>query len=324
MTSILYIVPYFGKFPNLFSVWLHSCANNPTVNWLILTDDKRNFCYPSNVKVEYTTFAAVRERIQKLFDFEINLSQPYKLCDFRIAYGLAFADYLKGYDFWGFCDIDLIWGNIRNILDEDVFAKYDKIGYQGHSTLFRNVDYVNRLFHETIGSESVYPLLQSSKSEFTDEDFINRLFDYKQIPYYQKKTFANLSSFVYNFKLNHLEKKDKKKNKRFIFSYERGRLYRLSAVGNVVFKDEFMYVHFLKRDMNINIPEQADEYLIVPNELIPYENVDAFYINKADAPHALEFAIRHFKENAYKLNVKTIVPIAIRKIKGYFQLYTKF
>lgn len=324
MTSIIYIVPYFGKFPKLFPVWLHSCANNPTVNWLILTDDKRNFSYPSNVKVEYTTFAAVRERIQKLFDFEINLSQPYKLCDFRIAYGLAFADYIKGYDFWGFCDIDLIWGNIRNILNEEIFATYDKIGYQGHSTLFRNVDYINRLFRETIGSESVYPLLQSSKSEFTDEDFINRLFDYKQIPYYQKKTFANLSSFVYNFKLNHLEKKDKKKNKRFIFSYERGRLYRLSAVGNAVFKDEFMYVHFLKRDMNINIPEQADEYLIVPNELIPYENVDAFYINKADAPHALEFAIRHFKENAYKLNVKTIVPIAIRKIKGYFQLYTKF
>lgn len=129
MTTILYIVPYFGKFPRLFPVWLHSCANNPTVNWLILTDDKRDFCYPANVKVEYTTFAAVRERIQKLFDFEINLSHPYKLCDFKITYGLAFADYLKGYDFWGICDIDLIWGNIRNILDEKIFATYDKIGY---------------------------------------------------------------------------------------------------------------------------------------------------------------------------------------------------
>lgn len=29
-------------------------------------------------------------------------------------------------------------------------------------------------------------------------------------------------------------------------------------------------------------------------------------------------------ENAYKLNFKTIIPIAITKIKGYFQLYTKF
>jgi len=166
--------------------------------------------------------------------------------------------------------------------------------------------------------------LQSPISEFTDEDFINRLFDYKKIPYYQKKSFANLSSFVYNFKLDHLEKEDKIKNKRFIFSYEHGRLYRLAAVGNNVFKDEFMYVHFLKRDMDIKIPEQADEYLIVPNELLPYKNVDAFYINKADAPHALKFAIRHFMENAYKLNFKTIIPIAITKIKGYFQLYTKF
>lgn len=107
MTTILYIVPYFGKFPRLFPVWLHSCANNPTVNWLILTDDKRDFCYPANVKVEYTTFAAVRERIQKLFDFEINLSHPYKLCDFKITYGLAFADYLKGYDFGEFVTLIL-------------------------------------------------------------------------------------------------------------------------------------------------------------------------------------------------------------------------
>lgn len=65
--------------------------------------------------------------------------------------------------------------------------------------------------------------------------------------------------------------------------------------------------------MDIKIPEQADEYLIVPNELLPYKNVDAFYINKADAPHALKFAIRHFMENAYKLNFKTIIPIAITK-----------
>ena len=51
MTTILYIVPYFGKFPRLFPVWLHSCANNPTVNWLILTDDKRDFAIRQMLKL---------------------------------------------------------------------------------------------------------------------------------------------------------------------------------------------------------------------------------------------------------------------------------
>lgn len=223
MTSIVYVVPYFGKFPDLFPVWLHSCKNNSSVDWLILTDDQRCFDYPKNVKVVYTSFDAVRERLQRLFDFQINLEKPYQLCDFKIAYGLAFADYLQDYDFWGFCDVDMIWGNIRHFLTEEVLDTYDKIGYQGHSTLFRNREDINNLFREKIGDESVYPLLQTSENSFTDEDFINRLFDHKQIPYYQKKTFANLSPFVYNFKLDHLEKEDKEKNKRFVFSYRGGK-----------------------------------------------------------------------------------------------------
>ena len=56
MNSICYVVPYFGTLPKTsFRLWLKSCKANPTVNWIIFTDDKTEYDYPDNVKVYYTT-----------------------------------------------------------------------------------------------------------------------------------------------------------------------------------------------------------------------------------------------------------------------------
>lgn len=324
MKKVLYIIPYFGSFPKIFPIWLNSCKNNPTINWLIFTDDRTKYRYPQNVKVIYTTFDSVRAKIQNIFSYKICLESPYKLCDYKVCYGEVFNEYIAGYDFWGFCDIDLIWGNIRSVLTDDVFDKYDKIGYQGHSTLMRNTDYINSIFRKNIFKETIQDYLQSKDSCFTDEDFINRLFEYYNIPYYSEKTFANLSSLVYNFKLNHIEKYDLKKNKDFIFSYENGQLYRYSTINKQIYKDNFMYIHFLKRHMDVLVNENSDDFLIVPNKLIDKCKIDSEFIKNANAPHYFSFALKHFRANAYKLNYKTIIPIFIKKIRGYFTLFTKY
>lgn len=323
MKSIIYIIPYFGKLPLLFPVWLESCRRNPTVNWLILTDDHTGYDYPDNVTVVYCEFTTLQDKIQSTFTFPVTIDVPYRLCDFKVAYGLIFAEYIRGYDFWGFCDIDLIWGDIRSFYTESLLNEYNKIGYQGHSTLFRNTDKINNLFLTSLGEECFSKLIKSNKNEFIDEDFINRLFEANGIAIYREPVFANLSPFVYNFKINHLKLEDRKKNRRFIFSYEDGRLYRISVYKNIIYKDSFLYVHFLKRDMEIKISSNAKQYLIVPNALIPYLKPTIKFIKKANKPHAIAFAIKHFRENAYKLNLHTFFPIIYRKIKGYYRLFTK-
>ena len=45
------------------------------------------------------TFNELRKLIQSKFDFEISLEKPYKLCDFRPAYGFLFEEYLKEFRF---------------------------------------------------------------------------------------------------------------------------------------------------------------------------------------------------------------------------------
>ncbi len=65
---------------------------------------------------------------------------PYKLCDLRPFYGYVHKDLLETYDFWGFGDLDLLWGDIKKfcadkILDrKDVFSTHaDRVS--GHFAL---------------------------------------------------------------------------------------------------------------------------------------------------------------------------------------------
>lgn len=48
--KVCFVVPYFGKFPSYFDLFLKSCKYNEDFNWIIFTDDKEDYDYPNNVK----------------------------------------------------------------------------------------------------------------------------------------------------------------------------------------------------------------------------------------------------------------------------------
>ena len=156
MKSIAYVLPYFGKFPKGFELFLLSCKNNSTIDWLIFTDDRTEYDYPSNVKVTYYTFEEIKDKVQKNFNFKIVLDKPYKFCDYKPAYGEIFSEELKGYDFWGMCDLDLAWGDIRKFITDDLLNKYERIGFLGHSTIYKNTTEVNSRYR-TIFDGNNYP-----------------------------------------------------------------------------------------------------------------------------------------------------------------------
>ena len=321
MKSIAYIVAYFGELPALFPLWLNSCRNNPTIDWFIFTDDRRDFDYPKNVYVNYTSFENLKNLVQSRFEYEINLYRPYKLCDYKIAYGDIFSDYIKGYDFWGFCDIDLLWGDIRHFLTDEVLSKYDKVGFQGHSTLVRNNEFYKSFYKKGLKNGCSFKDIATMHDNcIADEKYFNQLFAENRIHFYQEFTFANLSPFVYNFRINYLPAKWNDRNKYFVFEYMAGTLNRVAVVNDKIYRDEYMYVHFLKRSMEVCIESNDNNYLIVPNKLIPYEDLGVNKIISYNKPHYLKFFISHFIENAYKLKWSTIFPILKTKIRGYYRL----
>ena len=168
MFRIGYLLPYFGNLPKGFDLWLLTCQANPSIDWLIFTDDRTKYNYPENVKVKYISYDAFKKRIVDYFDFPVVIDRPWKLCEFRPAYGEIFSHELREYDFWGHCDTDLIWGDIRNFITDDILEKYDKIGFQGHSTLYRNTPEVNSRYKTIIPGQLSYKDIFNSSEDTND------------------------------------------------------------------------------------------------------------------------------------------------------------
>lgn len=144
MKSILFIIPYIGKWPLWFDAHLVSMANNPTINWLFITDAEKPAECPENVQFVKTTLTQLNQEVISSLGVEVNLS-PRKICDIRPAFGKVFEKHIKGYDFWGFCDVDIIWGDIRKFISDALLEQYDIISALenmicGHFTIFKNHD----------------------------------------------------------------------------------------------------------------------------------------------------------------------------------------
>ena len=127
MNKICIIFPYFGKLPPQFKFWWQSALKNPTIDFMIFTDNQ-SILSEENIYVQYLSFEECRLLVQKQFSFPINLNSPYKLCDYKPAYGSIFYEYIKDFDFWGFGDIDLIYGDIRLFYTNEILEKYQDGG----------------------------------------------------------------------------------------------------------------------------------------------------------------------------------------------------
>ena len=105
MQKIVIIFPYFGTLPVQYKMWRASALKNPTVDFLFFTD--ADVEPAKNILVHNMRFEEFQKITQQAFDFPIVLNRPYKLCEYKQAYGYILQEYIKEYDFWGFGDLDL-------------------------------------------------------------------------------------------------------------------------------------------------------------------------------------------------------------------------
>lgn len=273
MYKIAYVVPYFGKFPKGFQFWLLSCGCNPSIDWLIFTDDKTPYEYPENVKVTYCSFDDMKKKVQVVYDFPISLERPYKLCDFKPAYGEIFADELEEYDFWGHCDIDLVWGNIREFYTDEILKKYEKVGFNGHSNLYRNTPEVCSRYRTQVPGKMFYREVYSTDKGYAfDEPGMDDIYDYLGIEVYKGIDFANLLKYDYGFFLDWKDKTEDYKNEWQVFTWKDGCLTRHYLYQGKIYTEDYMYLHYWCRPTTFRIKEYRKEqcYLIYPDTTIEY------------------------------------------------------
>ena len=128
MISIGLLTCWYGPYPWYFPYFINSCKANPTIDFIIISDNKQEILSkPENVKIIYKTLADIIEISQNVLGFPVDIEYPYKLCDFKPAYGFLFPDIVKKYDFWGHGDIDVVYGDIRNFMTEELLNTYDVI-----------------------------------------------------------------------------------------------------------------------------------------------------------------------------------------------------
>lgn len=282
MKKCLIILPYFGRFNNYFDLFVESCRKNTTVEWLLLTDDRTNLKYPNNIHVIYTTIEDIKKRVNEKMGFEVALDKPYKLCDIRPAFGFIFEEELIGYDYWGHCDCDLIFGDLDNRLQLLMCEEWDKIFAVGHLSLYKNTYENNRIFMNSVDGVKIYKEFMTCPDPcWFDEDWkeynIVRLFidagkrlyldDLSANPYGQKARFhlrkyiPSVRGFVTLPYENGL------------FTWEDGSIF-FNRIDHhkVVERREFLYLHLQRRTMINEVSTINKFFAIIPNKFIPIKS----------------------------------------------------
>lgn len=311
MKTIAYVIPYFGKFPKGFEFFLLSCKNNPTIDWLIFTDDKTKYDYPENVKVMYYTFDEIKKKVQENFEFKIVLDKPYKFCDYKPAYGEIFFEELKKYDYWGMCDLDLAWGDIRSFITDEILEKYERIGIQGHSTIFKNSKEVNARYKTIVKNKCNYKQVYTTDKAFAfDEVGMDNIYKELKIKCYDETNYANLKKYDYGFFLEMMPEAESYKNQHQIFTLQNGKIIRHYIYKNQIFNEEFMYIHFWCRPITYKPKKYTQKkiYVIYADTVEELEEkITKKYILKKSRRSKVKYYLKSIWFNRKKITIKRIL-----------------
>jgi hypothetical protein len=150
MKSILIIADYFGTWPKWFGMYLKSCELNPTVHWLIHTDCALPAQWPSNVTLIQMSQLDYMRRVCDRLRISFRPRNMYNICNLRPTFGVLYASEIRGYDFFGWSDIDVIYGHIRHFYTEEVLMRNVICSSSrictGHLTLMRNRHWLRHAF----------------------------------------------------------------------------------------------------------------------------------------------------------------------------------
>lgn len=268
MQSIVIIFPYFGTLPVQYKMWRASALCNPTVDFMFFTD--ADVEPAKNIIVHKMPFSNFQQLVQKAFDFPIVLDRPYKLCEYKQAYGYILHDYIKDYDFWGFGDLDLVYGDIRSFLTNSILEHPFILGW-GHLTLLRNDEDANTYFKKQVdGYQNYRDAFTTSKITFFDEfnhkGCSDKWRDCRPDDCWLEEPFDNISRPKESFHFCSLNRGWQQ----VIFEHVDNKLYMLRFQHGQLEKRESLYAHFQHRGMMKDKVIDYSHFLVTPCAIIDY------------------------------------------------------
>lgn len=268
MKSIVLLFPYFGRFPAQYKMWRESALRNTSIDFMFFTDT--NVEPTNNIIVNKMQFEDFQEIVQQAFDFPIVLDRPYKLCEYKQAYGYILQNYIKDYDFWGFGDLDLVYGNIRSFITEEVLTNKFILGW-GHLTLMHNDENTNTYFMKQVfGYQSYMDAFTTSKIVFFDEfnhkGCSDKWRDCRPNDCWLEEPFDNVSKPKQSYHFCSLNRGWKQ----VVFEHIDNKLYMIRFNKGNIERRESLYAHFQHRGFMNDKVNDYSHYLIIPRAIIDF------------------------------------------------------
>lgn len=146
-SRVVFIIPYIGKWPRWARLFFDSCATN-NVSVVIDCDHIPPFDLPPNVHVNKITRNELITRIRSTLNIDITSLTGHQICNFRPFFGHIYKEYIKDYEFWGYCDVDMMFGDLDKLFTDEFLDSIDVFSAHtwqtvGHFTILKNTDSIN-------------------------------------------------------------------------------------------------------------------------------------------------------------------------------------
>lgn len=169
MNKIVLICLWFGKIPEYFKYHYETCISNKNVDFLFITDQKIELD-SSNFRVINIDLQFLKDRIKNTIGINYEFSNNRNVCQLKCGLGDIFYDEIKDYLYWGFYDIDTLFGDFNKFILPLIADDYDIISFgvknfhdriSGPLVLIKNIEKNNKLY----------------KIKFSN--FVNKLYNYE-------------------------------------------------------------------------------------------------------------------------------------------------
>lgn len=310
--NIVIFIPYFGKLPQYFEAFCNSSAMEG-VKFKVFTDDTTisSIALPQNFSYEIWTF----EKMQSLVENRVSakLFSPYKLCDYRPLYAILFKEYLETCEYWGYCDIDVIMGDIVGWLESIDYAKYDRIGRYGHFTIYKSDEYHNYLPLKKIEDAPLITRLDFVKKTAYpcnfDEIGMNIIYKNAGLKFYENVPF--LGSTIDYLHLHSVQFR----NQDQVWIRDKNKVYSLTYDdSHNVIRTEYAYMHFMLFNPKLTT-SWTDKMCVTAEKIFSCDHLsDMEIISKYGMPDTVEEHRMASKYNDERLRKKSI-----QKLKDEFR-----
>ena len=124
----------------------YTCSKQSNIDFIYFTDCDEIIHLASkysNIICHKISFEEYCDNVSKHLKVDFHPEHAYKLCDLKPFYGFIHQDILRQYEFWGYGDNDLIYGNLNVLTNDNMLNSYDVITTMseriaGHFAIFRN------------------------------------------------------------------------------------------------------------------------------------------------------------------------------------------